>query len=142
MYKNSSKIIILVLFAIAIGTVLTLKNRGKKSGEVLPTVVADSTEVKRLPKLLELGSHSCIPCKMMMPILDTFRAVHAGGLDVEFIDVWKDRDAGEKYGIRSIPTQIIYDADGKELFRHTGFWSREDIEAKFKELGIFLREKS
>lgn len=142
MKKIVTKFVVLILFFMAVVVVLTLKSRSKESDTVLTTAVVDSVEVKRLPKLLELGSHSCIPCKMMMPILDTLRDVHAGRLDIGFIDVWKDREAGEKYNIRSIPTQIIYDADGKELFRHTGFWSRECIEAKIEELGIPLREKS
>lgn len=131
-------IIVVVLFLIVAGTVISLKNRQKvivdksEIGKSIPVVDA------QLPKLLDLGSHKCIPCKMMMPILDTLREVHAEKLDVEFIDVWQDREAGARYGIRSIPTQIIYDESGKELFRHVGFWSREDIESKLKELGIKL----
>ena len=62
----------------------------------------------------------------------------AGRLDVEFIDVWKNGDAGEKYGIRVIPTQIFISAEGKELFRHEGFFSKEDILAKWKEFGVEL----
>jgi thioredoxin 1 len=37
-----------------------------------------------------------------------------------------------------IPTQIFYDASGEELFRHTGFFSKEYILAKWKELGVKL----
>jgi thioredoxin 1 len=37
-----------------------------------------------------------------------------------------------------IPTQIFYDATGKELDRHTGFFGKEDILAKWKELGVDL----
>jgi thioredoxin 1 len=35
-----------------------------------------------------------------------------------------------------IPTQIFFDAEGRELFRHTGFLAKEDILAKWKELGV------
>ena len=59
---------------------------------------------------------------------------------VDFVDVWQDRAAGEKYGVRTIPTQIFYDATGKELFRHEGFFAKKDILAKWKELGVELRE--
>jgi len=59
-------------------------------------------------------------------------------MDVVFIDVWEDPAAGKKYGITVIPTQIFYDAAGKERFRHEGFFGRDDILAKWKELGVDL----
>jgi thioredoxin 1 len=91
-----------------------------------------------LPRLLDLGSDKCIPCKQMAPILEELKKDLAGKLTVEFIDVVKDKDAAKKYGVETIPTQIFYDASGKELQRHTGFFSREEILAKWKELGVDL----
>ena len=64
---------------------------------------------------------------------------YAGKLEVEFIDVWKNPDAAKQYGIEVIPTQIFYDATGKELFRHIGFFAKEDILAKWKEFGVDLK---
>ena len=93
---------------------------------------------KPMPVLLELGSVNCTPCKMMTPILAELRETFRGQLTVEFTDVWKDGRASKQYGIRSIPTQIFFDAEGNELFRHEGFYPREDIVAKWKELGIIL----
>ena len=92
-----------------------------------------------LPKLLDLGAGKCVPCKMMVPILDEMRETFAGRLDVEFIDVWENEHAGEQYGIRMIPTQIFFDATGRELFRHEGFFPREEILAKWDELGFDFR---
>ena len=37
-----------------------------------------------------------------------------------------------------MPTQIFYDSSGKELFRHEGFYSKEDILGKWNELGVDL----
>jgi thioredoxin 1 len=91
-----------------------------------------------LPKLVDLGASKCIPCKMMAPILEELETTFAGKLKVEFIDVWKNPEAGQKYGVRVIPTQIFYDADGVERFRHEGFFAREDILAKWKALGVEL----
>ncbi|MCX7045368.1 MAG: organomercurial lyase [Candidatus Sumerlaeota bacterium] len=93
---------------------------------------------KSLPRLLDLGSVSCIPCKLMAPILEELKKEYAGRMDVEFIDVNKDREAARKYGIKLIPTQIFFDAEGKERFRHEGFIGKEDILAKWKELGVNL----
>jgi len=89
-----------------------------------------------LPRLVDLGSVSCIPCKMMAPILEELKKDYAGRLDVQFIDVWEDPDAGAAYAIRLIPTQIFLAPDGKELWRHEGFLGKEEILAKWKELGV------
>jgi len=94
------------------------------------------------PRLVDLGADKCIPCKLMAPILEELKKEYAGRLDVVFIDVWKDRDAGTPYNIRVIPTQIIYDAAGKERFRHEGFFAKQDILKKFQEFGIDLSGKA
>ncbi len=91
---------------------------------------------KALPRLVDLGADKCIPCKLMAPILEELKQEYAGRLQVDFIDVWKNPDAGEEYDIKLIPTQIFYDVSGKELFRHEGFFSKEDILAKWEGLGI------
>jgi len=88
-----------------------------------------------LPRLIDLGADKCIPCKLMAPILEELKQEYAGKMDVQFVDVWKNPAPGKKYGIRVIPTQIFFDASGKELFRHEGFISKEDILAKWTELG-------
>lgn len=90
---------------------------------------------KKLPKLIDLGADKCIPCKKMAPILEKLKEELKGKVDVEFIDVWKNPDAGQKYSIQLIPTQIFFDAEGKEAFRHVGFFSREDILAQLRKMG-------
>jgi len=61
------------------------------------------------------------------------RSDYAGGFDIVFLDVWRGPKAGKPYKIRVIPTQVFYDKAGKEVFRHEGFFSREDIEKVFME---------
>jgi len=102
-----------------------------------------NTLVRRaLPRLVDLGAQKCIPCKMMMPVLEDLKTNYTGQLTVEFIDVWKDPDAGKPFKINLIPTQIFYDAQGKEMFRHEGFYAKKDILAKWKELGIELKSEA
>ncbi|QBG48982.1 thioredoxin [Verrucomicrobia bacterium S94] len=103
---------------------------------------ADAPVDSPLPKLLDLGAGKCIPCKMMAPILDEMKETFAGQLDVEFIDVWENQEAGQQYGIRMIPTQIFFDADGQELFRHEGFYAREDMLKKWQELGFEFEDRA
>jgi thioredoxin 1 len=90
------------------------------------------------PRLVDLGAGKCIPCKLMAPMLAELTKEYAGQLDVVFIDVWKNREEAPRYGISVIPTQIFYDAAGKELFRHEGFFAKKDILAKWAEFGVKL----
>lgn len=146
-------VLIVVLLIIAVTAVVNIKKSRKAdsvavdvnqpaNAEVTATVEepapAESEVVENLPRLVDLGADKCIPCKMMAPILEELKTEYTGKLQVDFIDVWKDPAPGQKAGIRVIPTQIFYDASGKELFRHEGFYSKEDILAKWKELGIDL----
>ena len=147
------KIVTVIFLIVAVVIVFAVKRNNKaNSGAVIdegsinsivgPAVEGPETAKvdasKGLPRLVDLGADKCIPCKMMAPILEELKSEYEGKLIVEFIDVWKNPDEGPKYGIKLIPTQIFFDASGKELFRHEGFYSREDILSKWKEFGVDL----
>jgi len=151
--KTVWKIAMVLALACAVAGTLALKGEPDKATEETATVavsndaaadnpgpVVAATEApeagKPLPRLVDIGADKCIPCKAMAPILDELKAEYAGKFEVHFIDVWKNPDAGKKYEIQMIPTQIFFDAEGKERFRHTGFFGKEDILAKWKELGV------
>ncbi|HBE79903.1 MAG TPA: hypothetical protein DDW65_19310 [Firmicutes bacterium] len=86
--------------------------------------------------MIDLGSTTCIPCKMMVPVMAELAKELQGKLDVQFVDVNKKGDLAEKYKIYAIPTQIFFDKNGKEVFRHMGFFSKTEIMTKLKELGL------
>jgi thioredoxin 1 len=86
--------------------------------------------------VVDLGADKCVPCKQLAPILEELKRDYAGRVAVEFIDVWKDPRAGEPYKIRVIPTQVFFDADGNEVWRHEGFLPKADFIAKFSEMGV------
>jgi thioredoxin 1 len=151
--KMPVKILIVAALAVAVFAAVSLKRSNQTaesksaatgSNLVVPTAEAtpgsDVAEAK-LPKLLDLGAGKCIPCKMMAPVLEGLKKEYAGRMNVEFIDVWQNPDAAKPYGIEIIPTQIFFDAEGKELFRHVGFFGKEDILGKWKELGVDLATK-
>ena len=135
---------------LAAGLLLTHGNRCSQSGCCCPSILymsafaaetakataTNATAKAALPRLLDLGADKCIPCKMMAPVLKELAKEYEGRMAVEFIDVWKKPDAGKAYKINLIPSQIFFDAAGKELFRHEGFFSKKDILAKWKELGV------
>jgi thioredoxin 1 len=87
------------------------------------------------PTVVDFGARSCIPCKKMAPILEQLEKEYRGKANVIFIDVWQDNAIGGRYRIQMIPTQIFYDAQGKEVKRHMGFMDKPDIVAVLKGLG-------
>ena len=92
--------------------------------------------VKGMVTMVDLGADSCIPCKMMMPIITKLEKVYRGKAAIVFIDVWKDKEPAKRFGIRAIPTQIFFDKSGKEVYRHTGFMGEADIVSQLKKMGI------
>ena len=139
---NMKNMAIIGAVIVAAASIVFLK-QGKKAepaGTAAKTAVeASAPQGKALPRLVDLGAGKCIPCKMMKPILDDLKATCAETFKTEFIDVWENEAAGKTYGIKMIPTQIFFDSTGKELFRHEGFFSKEDILAKWKEFGVGVR---
>jgi len=136
--KTPVKILIVAALAVTVVAAVALKQRGSGEAKNASPTAIESGVKAAVPRLVDLGAGKCIPCKKMAPILEELKKEYAGRMEVEFIDVWKNPDAGKAYGVEMIPTQIFYDASGKELDRHTGFFGREDILAKWKELGVEL----
>jgi peptidylprolyl isomerase len=88
------------------------------------------------PTLAEFGRGTCIPCKQMKPILEKLAVEYKDRLNVCIVSVDEYRDLTNYYKVMAIPTQIGFDSSGTEIFRHVGFWSKEDIVAKLTEMGI------
>lgn len=92
--------------------------------------------VKGMVTMVDLGAKSCIPCKMMEPVLEKLERQYRGKAAIVFIDISVHRDAARRFGIRAIPTQIFFDKEGREVHRHLGFMSEKDIVAQLKKMGV------
>ena len=92
------------------------------AASVIPEVPA-----KGMVTMVDLGAKSCIPCKMMMPVMEAVEKEYEGKAAIIFIDVWENPDQSKKYSLRAIPTQIFYDKDGKEVYRHEGYFDKKAI---------------
>ena len=139
--NKTLKIVVVAGVVLSVAAIMLVKQRGKEgdsAGALATPAVAAVPQASGLPRLVDLGAGKCIPCKIMAPILEELKEQYKGSLDVVFIDVWENPNVSKQYGIQMIPTQIFYDAAGQERFRHEGFFSREDILAKWKELGVDL----
>ena len=91
-----------------------------------------------LVTFVELGSVNCIPCRAMQPIMREIEQQYAGQVEVVFHDVWTP--AGQpyaaQYGIKVIPTQVFLDRNGREYFRHEGFFPKEQLVEILKRQGV------
>ncbi len=105
---------------------------------VSPVFSASQPEipVNGMVTMVDVGAKKCIPCKMMAPILEKLAKQYKGHAAIIFIDVWEDNSQSSKFGIRSIPTQIFYDKNGKEIYRHQGFLAEEAIITQLSKMGV------
>jgi len=85
---------------------------------------------------IELGADRCIPCKAMQPIMHEIAQEYKGTIQVVFYDVWKTPKYAKDYGVQMIPTQVFIDKNGDEIFRHVGFYAKDEIIKMLKEKGI------
>ncbi|MEO0161082.1 MAG: thioredoxin domain-containing protein [candidate division WOR-3 bacterium] len=88
------------------------------------------------PVLADFGRGTCIPCKMMQPILEKLQKEYAGKAEILIIDVGEYASLARQYKIMMIPTQIFFDKSGKEVYRHQGFMPEQDIISQLKKLGV------
>ena len=95
---------------------------------------APEIPVKNMVTMVDIGSTSCIPCKMMEPVLENLTKEYQGRAAILFVDVKKDMATARKYDIRAIPTQVFFDKSGKEFWRHAGFLDQKTIEGKLNAL--------
>ena len=98
--------------------------------------IAEEIPAKGTITMIDLGAKSCIPCKMMAPILEKMEKEYAGKAVIHFYDVWKDREPATRFKIRVIPTQIFFDKNAKEIYRHEGFMSESDIVGQLTKMGV------
>ncbi|MFC1752853.1 thioredoxin family protein [Thermoproteota archaeon] len=110
-----------------------------------PTRVSLNSKIQKEEKIttptvtfIELGSVNCVPCKMMQPIMDEIEKEYKEKVKIIFYDVWtlQGKKDGQKYGIRVIPTQVFLDKNGKEFFRHEGFFSKDELVKVLKSKGL------
>jgi thioredoxin 1 len=104
------------------------------SAPVKPAAV-QAPSAEGLPRMWDYGSEKCIPCKQMEEILTPMIGEYAGRVDIRIINIYEEKEMAAEARIQIIPTQVFYDAAGKELFRHVGAYPRDSIVAKFKEYG-------
>lgn len=71
----------------------------------------------------------CNPCKQLHPMFESRAAAHAGsGVQFARVDVDQNPATAATFGIMSIPTIVVLDADGVEIDREVGMPSKRRLE--------------
>jgi thioredoxin 1 len=137
MTENASRLIVFMTATLlVVGSTVWSQSKPAKG-----QAAGDATAMQPLVTFVELGSVKCIPCRQMQPVMKAIEEKYGKQVNVVFYDVWKDdqRAYAEKYGIKVIPTQVFLDKDGKEFFRHEGFFPEGEIDKLLQKRGLNVR---
>ncbi len=121
------KLLVALIFIVAVFTLMFLytaqqQSLDQASWEELPQIPAPGQVT-----MVNMGSASCLPCRMMQPFLEELKVEYENKAKIAFIDVWKHTEYGQIFEITTIPTQIFFDHQGIEIFRHQGFLDKTSI---------------
>ena len=122
-----------------IGFCLLIVGCGGKQRETSLAENQGESLAEPLITFVELGSVNCIPCKLMVPVMEAVEHKYGNQLKVIFHDVIKQPEYGRQYGIRLIPTQVFLDRNGTELFRHEGFFAEDSIDSFLEKQGLVTK---
>ncbi len=129
-------VIVISVVAMVVAAAFFVRSSRTEKQSSLTTEEARSEGTK--PVLIELGANRCTSCRAMVSVLEELKGAHACSLDIKSVDVWANPDEGDRFDVTIIPTQILLAPDGKELARHTGFWSVDMIRDAYASNGYAL----
>jgi len=92
-------------------------------------VLTDQTFAARIKTgthLVDFWADWCMPCKMMVPVLNELSEELDGKVTIAKVNVDESRSTAAKFGIRSIPTMILF-KNGKETQRITGVKTKDQL---------------
>jgi len=98
-------------------------------------VYVKSSIGKGKPYFVEVGSESCHSCKEMGKLLYKVKQKYPG-YNIDFVNVKRERQAAYDLQIRMIPTQLVFDKTGKEVYRHVGPLSTDELMGLFTTYGF------
>ena len=81
-----------------------------------------------MPVLVDFWAEWCGPCKMIAPVLEEVAQSHAGKVRIAKVDVDDNREVAAKYGIRGIPTLLLF-KNGEVAAQKVGALSKAQLTA-------------
>jgi thiol-disulfide isomerase/thioredoxin len=96
----------------------------------------DKARISGKATMVEFGATGCVSCDMMQPILENLKKKFEERLNVVFVHIGEEQILAARFGINSIPVQVFFGKDGREFFRHVGFFPQAEIEKKLAGMGV------
>ena len=139
--KRSHLLVLALLVVAVVGVVVAKQVAGHaraatRSTKVLPGSAFGEALKSGRPTMAEFGLGTCEVCKKMAPLLEDAAKKYAGKANIVSVDLDDDPALGRYYQIRAMPTQVFFNAKGKEVGRHVGYLPSEMIAAGLAELGV------
>ena len=108
-------------------------------GQALPTQAQGAAPATGKPALYEFGAGYCASCIEMAKIMAELKTTHSDQVEFRMVYVDKEKPLFEQYKIMLIPTQVFLDASGKEVDRHVGALTKEEVLKKLQELKLISK---
>ncbi len=102
--------------------------------QALPAWSQGSSPAKAKPALYEFGAGYCFSCKEMEKVMAELKPAYSDQMEFRMVYADKEKDLFQQYKIMLIPTQVFLDASGKEVDRHIGPLTKEEVIQKLKDL--------
>ncbi len=138
--RSKKKIIIssLTVILIVLIAVIYFQNSESQSKVNYEQIPVTTTEKKQIVTFIELGSVRCIPCQKMQPVMKSVEEKYGDQVKVIFYDVWspKGKEDAKQFDFDGIPTQLFLDENGREYFRHVGFFPEDEIVKILNQKGV------
>src|SRR5664280_3043537 len=86
--------------------------------------------------IVEFGGEHCIPCMQMQPVLQDLQAALGGKAIVHNFWIQQHPDVAQRFKIMVMPTQVVFDRKGEEVFRHMGYFPPAEFHQALREKGL------
>ena len=130
-----SSLVVLVIISIGVFSLRNTETQSKINSDK-PSVTNSETKYKAT--FIELGSVRCIPCQKMQPVIKSVEEKYGDQVKVIFYDVWtsQGKEDAKQFDFDAIPTQLFLDENGREYFRHVGFFPEDELVKMLKQKGV------
>ena len=129
-YTLVAAIVFLVAAAAAGAAAYVLTQRPPESIAQVAAAADDAVQQalrQGKPVVAEFGANSCESCREMKLVLGALAREHGERVTVIDIDLLKNTAYASRYKIQLIPTQVFFDTQGREIGRHMGKISGNEI---------------
>jgi len=98
--------------------------------------ILDKSRLSSKATLAIFSAAGCCGPDKMKPILESLQKKYSAKANILYIEAKQQQILAARYKVQSIPTQVIFDKNGNEAFRHSGFFSEADLEKELAKSGV------